>query len=132
MKPELIETVKKYISTIEEKNDIAEVFQFYHPDVEQIEYSNILLKNKTIRRLNDLKEAYLKGKAVLQSEKYKIINSYEQNNIVIIEAEWIGVLAVPFGSKKIGDEIKANFAQFYEFENGKILNQRNYDCFEQF
>jgi ketosteroid isomerase-like protein len=130
MKTELIETVKKYISAIEDKNDINEIFQFYHPDVEQIEYPNILLKNKIIRRLNDLREAYLKGKAVLQSEKYKIINSYVQDNLVIIEAEWTGVLAVPFGNKKIGDEIKANFAQFYEFKNGKIFRQRNYDCFD--
>ena len=130
MKTELIEIVKKYISAIEDKTDINEIFRFYHPEIEQIEFPNLLLRNKTVRKLGDLKDAYLKGKAVLQSEKYKIINAFEQNNVVIIEAQWRGVLAIPYGNKRPGDELKANFAQFYEFKNDKIFKQRNYDCFE--
>lgn len=131
MKSDLEEIVHKYISTIENRKDINELVQFYHPEIEQIEFPNILLKNKTIRKLNDIKEAYVKGKAVLQGEKYRIMNSFVSENTVIIEVEWIGVLAIPIGSKQIGDEIKAYFVQFFEFESGLIKRQRNYDCFEQ-
>jgi ketosteroid isomerase-like protein len=132
MKSNLEEIVIKFISAIENKKDFSVLAQFYHPEIEQIEFPNLLLKNKTTRNLNDLKEAFAKGKSVLQGEKYNILTSYIFENKVIIEAEWTGVLAIPIGSKKIGDELKANFAQFYEFKNGKIVRQRNYDCFEQF
>jgi len=43
-----------------------------------------------------------------------------------------GVLALSICGKKIGDELKANFAQIYEFEDNRIVKQRNYDCFEAF
>jgi len=132
MKSDLEEIVKNFISAIEDKKDFNDLVQFYHSNIEQIEFPNLLLKNKTTRNLNDLKEAFVKGKSVLQGEKYNILNSYILENKVIIEAEWTGVLGIPVGIKKAGDELKANFAQFYEFEDGKIVRQRNYDCFEQF
>jgi hypothetical protein len=51
---------------------------------------------------------------------------------VIIEAIWTGTLAIPLGNIPIGGQMKAWFAQFYEFKDGKIIKQRNYDCFEPF
>jgi hypothetical protein len=53
-------------------------------------------------------------------------------NEVIIEAIWTGVLSIPVGKLAVGSEMKAYFAQFFEFKNGKITKQRNYDCFENF
>jgi ketosteroid isomerase-like protein len=41
-----------------------------------------------------------------------------------------GTLAVPFGSFPVGSQMKAFFAVFLEFREGKIIRQRNYDCFE--
>ncbi len=130
MESELIEIVNNFLLTIEKCKGIKKLVEFYHPDIEQIEFPNLLVKNKTIRNLEDLKEAYERGKKALQKENYRIIKSYSDKNTIIIEAEWIGVLAIPIGEKKAGDELKAYFAQFYEFENGKIFKQRNYDCFE--
>jgi ketosteroid isomerase-like protein len=69
---------------------------------------------------------------VLQKEKYDIVKSYTIGNTVIIEAVWTGTLAIPLGNIPIGGEMKAYFAQFYEFQDGKIIKQRNYDCFEPF
>lgn len=105
---------------------------FYHPDIEQIEYPNTLTKNTTIRKLNDLKLAAEKGKQVLQKEEYEILNSYTVGNTVILEALWTGTLAIPLGSIPVGGQMKAHFAQFFEFKDGKIIRQRNYDCFEPF
>jgi hypothetical protein len=47
-------------------------------------------------------------------------------------------LAIPLGKLAVGDQMVANFAQFYEFEEDsndnkmKIIRQRNYDCFDPF
>jgi len=51
---------------------------------------------------------------------------------VAIELEWIGVLAIPIASIPAGGEMRAHFAIFLEFRDGKIVRQRNYDCFVPF
>ena len=50
----------------------------------------------------------------------------------MIEAVWTAELAIPLGKLAPGDQMKAWFAQVYEFREGKIFAQRNYDCFEPF
>jgi ketosteroid isomerase-like protein len=42
------------------------------------------------------------------------------------------VLGVPVGALTPGAEMRAHFAVFLDFRDGKIVRQRNYDCFEPF
>ncbi|MCB0631806.1 MAG: hypothetical protein R2824_20670 [Saprospiraceae bacterium] len=39
---------------------------------------------------------------------------------------------LPVGNLSAGEDMVAYFAQFFEFKDGKIYRQRNYDCFEPF
>ena len=132
MNSELTETVEKFLDALENRKDSKELLSFYHPDIEQVEFPNTLTKHGATRNLEELQSAAEKGKSVLSRERYEIINKYILNSAVIIEAVWTGVLSVPIGKLQPGDEMKAYFAQFYEFKNGKIIKQRNYDCFEPF
>ena len=61
---------------------------------------------------------------------YKITHEIAEGDKVALEVEWIGTLAVPFGTIPVGGQMKAFFAVFIEFREGKIVRQRNYDCFE--
>lgn len=121
-----------FIETLQNRNSSDELTRFYHPDIEQIEFPNTLTKLKAVRNLNELKEASERGKRVLQKEEYEIVNSYSVGNTVIVESIWTGTLAIPLGSIPTGGQMKANFAQFFEFKDGKIFRIRNYDCFEPF
>jgi len=121
-----------FIKTLQHRKSAGELLEFYHPDIEQTEFPNAVTKNATVRNLNDLKNASEKGKKILQKEEYNVINSFVFENTVVIEAVWIGTLAIPLGNIPVGGEMKAYFAQFFEFKDGKILKQRNYDCFEPF
>jgi FMN-dependent NADH-azoreductase len=132
MADNLTQIAEEFIKTLQNRNSADEIIQFYHEDIEQIEFPNTVTKNKAIRNLEDLKLASERGKKVMQKEELEIIKSYTFGNTVIIEALWIGTLAVPIGNIPIGGQMKAYFAQFYEFKNGKIIKQRNYDCFEPF
>ena len=40
------------------------------------------------------------------------------------------MLAIPLGTLPAGGEMRARFAVFLQFRDGKIVSQRNYDCFE--
>lgn len=132
MQQSVEELAKAFVYALQNRTSAEDILDFYHPDVEQIEYPNTLTKNTAIRNLEDLKQASERGKKVLQKEEYEIIKSYTLGDSVIIEMIWTGTLAIPIGSIPVGGQMKAYFAQFYEFKDGKIFKQRNYDCFEPF
>ncbi|PQJ09979.1 hypothetical protein CJD36_014870 [Flavipsychrobacter stenotrophus] len=132
MASENLNIVLAFLKTLENRTSSAELDQFYHPDILQTEYPNTLTKNTANRTFDVLKDAADKGKIVLQKETYEVVNSYEHSNTVIIEAIFRGTLAIPVGNIPVGGEMKAYFAQFYEFKDGKIIKWRNYDCFEPF
>ena len=113
-------------------NDPEPIFEYYDKGIIQTEFPNHIMPSTARRNLEDLKTAWQKGKRIMQSERYEVTHSYAFGDIVIIEAKWIGKLSVDIGTLKAGEEIKAFFAQIFEFQNGKIVRQRNYDCFEPF
>ncbi|MBS1532292.1 MAG: nuclear transport factor 2 family protein [Bacteroidetes bacterium] len=121
-----------FIRAVESRKSADELHRFFHPDMEQTEFPNAVTKNKTVRTIKDSKSAAEKGSKILSKESYEITKKHAIGNTVIIEAEWTGTLAIPVGNIPAGGEMKAYFAQFYEFEGDKIFRIRNYDCFEPF
>ena len=49
---------------------------------------------------------------------------------VAMQVKWEGVLAIPIAGLEAGATMRAWFAMFLEFREGKIARQNNYDCFE--
>lgn len=129
---DILAIVKNYLRDIEEGKTADELAIYYSESVEQVEYPNLLMPNGAKRNLNDLKEASLSGKKVLKSQTYDIQKSYVVGDTVVLETIWTAEIAVPIGQLPSGGKMKAYFAQFIEFENGKIIHQRTYDCFETF
>jgi hypothetical protein len=130
--PDILQIAKDFIRAVENRKSFDEISKFYHPDVVQIEYPNSFTKNIKIRTLQDLEKAADQGRQVLREEHYEMINSYVCNNTVILEVIWKATSAIEIGSAPAGIPIQAYFTQFFEFKDGKIFRQRNYDCFESF
>lgn len=124
--------IKEFLTSISTGGSFESVRKFYHPDAVQIEFPNLLAKEKIERDIKKIEEAADRGKKVMISQNFEVIKSYEVANVVIIEAIWTGILAIDLGTKSTGATVTAHFAQFYEFEGALILRQRNYDCFENF
>ena len=127
-----VELAIEFIKAVSEGRIGEGLNNFYDESANQIEYPNLLTKKIVERNLDAIKDASIKGKQVISIQNYEIIKAYSCGNTVIIEAIWTGRLAIPLGKLKAGDEMKAYFAQFFEFRDGKIVKQRNYDCFENF
>ena len=66
----------------------------------------------------------------MKCQSFEIHSLLAQGDHVAVEASWTGVLAARLGSLAAGASMKAHFAVFFELRNGRILRQRNYDCFE--
>jgi|SRR6185295_5587310 len=132
MNTSLLDIAKNYLKTLEESAARAELKTFFDPAVVQIEFPNRLTVNGAMRDLNALLAASDQGKKVLTAQKFEIQKEFVSDNTVIFEILWSGTLAIPVGKLAAGDIMKAHFATFIEFHNGKIIAQRNYDCFEPF
>ena len=121
--------VRAYLKAIETR---ADSLAFFAEDAVQEEFPNALAPAGARRTLAELREANVRGRDVLASESYEIVNLVEAGDLVACEVLWRGVLAVPIRSLKPGDTMKARFGVFFEFQGDKIRRQRNYDCFEPF
>ena len=122
--------VIEFLKMMESRASSSELEKFYHDEIEQTEFPNAILKSIAIRNLQDLKVGSERGKAIMSKEKYEIKNLYSLNDVVILEAVWTGTLSIDLGNLKSGENMTAYFAQFFEFKEGKIFRQRNYDCFD--
>lgn len=124
-----LDITRQYLNAIE-RGSVQESVAFYSPDVIQQEFPNRLVPNGIERNLSALHEAALRGQKVILEQHYDVQSIVASGDTVILEVIWRGKLAVPVGSLKIGDEMRAHSAMFIEFRDGKIIAQRNYDCFE--
>lgn len=123
-------TVRSYLAALEAGASGAELARFFAPHAVQIELPNKLNPAGGRSDLATLLKRSEQGKNLLERQRYDVQSEIEQGSRVAVEAVWTGVLKVPFGSLQPGSEMKAYFAMFFDFEDGRIVQQRNYDCFE--
>jgi hypothetical protein len=90
----------------------------------QEEFPNRLLPKGAVRNLDALRETSGKGRTV------EIVRAISSNQCVALQEIWTGTLTMGVGELKPGDRLRARFAQFFDFKDGLIWRQRNYDCFD--
>jgi hypothetical protein len=125
-----ITLARNFVKAVEEGRAGDELDEFFAAGALQTQFPNELSRSLVTRSLNDIKDSSLKGKSIIMQQQFEIKNALQAGNTVLLELVWTGTLAVPIGKKSPGSQLKAYFAQIFEFENGKIIRQRNYDCFE--
>jgi len=127
-----LETVRRFLRALEQGVTDAALAEFFHPDVLLREYPNRLVPAGATRDLRGILDAAERGRRVVSSQRYDIRHVVEQGENVALEVDWSAVLAVPVGTLPAGDTMRASFAVFFTFREGRILSQHNYDCFEPF
>jgi hypothetical protein len=58
--------------------------------------------------------------------KLIVLNSIAEDNIVVLEQEWCGTLAIPAGNHNVGEISKLRIATFFTLEKGLIIKQIDY------
>ena len=123
-------TVRRYYDAIQRGVVGDDLADFYTPDVVQEEFPNQFLPRGARRDLTALKEAAVRGQGAMASQELEILSSLASGDTVAVEARWAGTLARAIGTLPAGTVMRARFAQFFQFRDGRIAAQRNYDCFE--
>ena len=80
--------------------------------------------------LADIKRASAQGRKSVSRQTYTVRNELASGDWVALQVDWEGALAIPVAGLAAGATMRAYFAMFLHFRDGKIMQQSNYDCFE--
>lgn len=123
---------RSYISAVEGGATGDELAAFYHPDVIQQEFPNRLIPHGAQRELADILAGAESGAKLMERQIYDIHTVTEVGDRVILEYTWRGYPRAPVGTVRPGEAVSARICQVIEYEDGLIIRQRNYDCFDPF
>ena len=121
---------KRYLKAIEDRSLSGNFLDFFLPDAIIETMPNRLVPKGRRDNLAAARDAAEKGQKILVSETYQVQHEIANGGTVALEVNWSGTLAMPFESIPVGGQMRARFALFLDFKNGKIAAQRNYDCFD--
>lgn len=124
--------VRRYLTAVSDGATGPRLAAFFDPEVVQEKLPNRLNPAGVSRDLAGILDAAEAGKKAMRKQRFDVTALMAGGNRVAIEATWTGTLAAALGSVAAGAEIKARLAIFIEMKDGRILRQRNYDCFEPF
>lgn len=127
-----LEAAHAYLAAVEAGATGDVLAAHLHPDLVQREHPNRLVPQGATRDLKDVLEGAVKGQNVVTRQRYEVIAAMEQGDSVAMEVQWSAVLKVPVGTLKAGESMRAAFAVFLTFRDGKVVHQRNFDCFDAF
>ena len=125
-----LEIARRYLAALSSGADSIELESFYDTGVVQEEFPNRLLPNGATRTLDDILQARARGKALLAAESFEIRNALGSGSDVAMELVWRATVDADAGPFRAGQQLTARFAMFLEFRDGRIVRQRNYDCFD--
>jgi ketosteroid isomerase-like protein len=125
-----LEIARRYLQAISAGVPDAALSAFFAPDVVFEVFPNRLMPQGDRQDLAAALAGAERGRKAMAKQTYQILNEMADGDRVALEVQWVGILAVPFGTLPAGGQMKARFAAFLEFREGKIVAQRNYDCYE--
>lgn len=121
--------IREYLAALESGETGDPLRRFFTSDATQIELPNLLNRNGQESNIDQLVQRSLLGQKLLSAQTYEIVSMMADGDSVAVEAHWTGTLAVPLGTLSAGAQMRAAFAMFFLCRGGRIINQRNYDCF---
>jgi ketosteroid isomerase-like protein len=121
---------RQYLKTIELSASPADLAQFFASEVIVEIFPSRFFPNGSRDNLAGILAAAERGKKVMSSQTFVVKNALSSGDQVALEIDWTGTLAVPFQTIPAGGQMRAHFAAFLQFKEGKIISQRNYDCYE--
>jgi ketosteroid isomerase-like protein len=121
---------RQYLKAIESGASAEEMAQFFAPEVIVEIFPSKFFPNGSRDNLTGILAAAKRGKKAMTTQTYAVRNALASGDQVALEVDWAGTLAAPFQTIPAGGQMRAHFAAFLQFTDGKIVSQRNYDCYE--
>jgi ketosteroid isomerase-like protein len=105
--------------------------RFLHDDVVQEELPNLVAPAGIKRDLAALRVARQRGDKVITNQRYQVLTTLASGDRVVVEVLWTGTLQIAYGERPAGAQMRAHMAGFFQLRDGRIVQQRNYDCYQR-
>lgn len=130
--PKHLQVALEYVRAVENGATGEALGRFLHPEVTHYDLPNRFNPSGKISDRSGMLAAAERGQKVLRSQKYDILSTVAQDNVVVLELDWVGKLAIAVAGIPAGGEMHARIASFLEFHEGLIILQRDYVCYDPF
>jgi ketosteroid isomerase-like protein len=127
-----LSVVRRYLEAISSKVPVEELVGFFSPDIVFEEMPNRLKPQGGRSGLAEMRHNYGRGLQIMASQRYDVRSSIADGDMVAVEVVWTGKLETAVAHLQPGAEMRAQCAFLFEFQDGKIVRQRNYDCYDPF
>lgn len=131
---EQLDVINAYFDLVQSFNvDPAAYAAVLHPEVEQIEFPNLL--NRTIQRrsFDDILDNLRVGRELLRDPSFNVQYTHvSADGVVLVEGEWQATTVSDVRALTRGQRLSSQLCLVFEFKDGKIYRQRRYPCYEQF
>jgi ketosteroid isomerase-like protein len=127
------EIVRTYIAAVERFDEEA-AFALLHVEMTFHELPNRIRPKGGVDDLAAMRTGFRRAAEgrVLSGQRYVIGEVIEAGDRVVVEARWEGDLVIPIGRLQPGEMLVAHLCMVFRLRDGRIVEQRNYDCYEDF
>jgi ketosteroid isomerase-like protein len=129
---EHVAVVQAYLALSEALETNLEAYlAVFHPTVVQTEYPNLLTKTTQHRSLEAILDNVRAGRELLRNPRFEhsTLQTGAEGSITL-ETYWQAECMNDFGPMVRGARISAQMCMIFEFQDGLIVRQRSYRCFE--
>ena len=125
--------VRAYVDAVSQFNEAA-VTALLHPEMRFHELPNRIRPKGGVDDLTAMIEGLRRASEgkVLRGQRYVFSDVIEAGDRVVVEARWEGEVAMPIGRLQAGETMVAHICMVFRLRDGRIVEQRNYDCYEDF
>lgn len=124
--------VRRYLAILERDPADPELETLLDPEFVFREYPNRLNPEGRTLTLAQLRAVTAKARQISIEQKYTIRNALAVADELALEVEWMGRFNLAFANTPAGEPIRASLGMFITFRRGRLLSQRNYDCYTAF
>ncbi len=126
------DVVRSYLKALERFAPPEELQPFFADEVVMTELPNRLVPTGQVRGKTELLEASARAPKVLSEQRYEVRSMLEQGNTVVVDVDWSATLRVPLSQTPVGGRLNARIAMFLRLDDGRIVEQTNFDCYQPF
>jgi ketosteroid isomerase-like protein len=128
MSPEDI--ARRYLAALESRAPVAEIAALLHPDAVIEVLPNRLDPHGSRRNREQALSGVDRGRGLLEQERYEVTSALSDATHAALEVTWTATLAIALGALPQGAPMRARCSMHFQIADGRIIAQRNYDCFD--
>lgn len=124
-------TVERYLAAIADPSTPVEVVaEMLHPEVLFTERPNMFSPAGSQRGRDDMLQSLDRGRSLIVGQRFEVRDHHAvEDTRVVTRATWRGETAHALGPLPAGTTFRSETAIFFEFRDGLIYRQENFDCF---